>query len=143
MVPVDHIIDERTTRFQSATVMESVTIDGRSFVVVGGADDGLSLFTITPDGRLIHLDSIADDNRAALRDVSALAIRVIDGKIVVFAGSATESGVSQFVRGHDVDPAAAEGTEHPQVHRQPSDGRIRDVPARRGRVGHRERISSR
>ena len=108
LVPVDHVIDERTTRFQSATVMEAVTIDGRAFVVVGGADDGLSLFTITPDGRLIHLDSIADDNRAALRDVSALAIRVIDGKIVVFAGSATESGVSQFV----LDPGRIGQTRH-------------------------------
>jgi len=100
LVPVDHVIDERTTRFQSATVMEAVTIDGRSFIVVGGADDGLSLFTITPDGRLIHLDSIADDALTALTDVSALAVRVIDGKIVVFAGSGVESGVSQFV----IDP---------------------------------------
>lgn len=108
LVPVDHIIDERTTRFQSATVMEAVTVDGRAFVVVGGADDGLSLFTVTPDGRLIHLDSIADDNRAALTDVSALAIRVIDGRIVVFAGSAKESGVSQFV----IDPGRIGQTRH-------------------------------
>lgn len=100
LVPVDHIIDERTTRFQSATVMEAVTIDGRSFIVVGGADDGLSLFTVTPDGRLIHLDTISDDSRTMLRDVSALAVRVIDGRIVVFAGSAVEAGVSQFV----IDP---------------------------------------
>ena len=108
MVPVDHIIDERTTRFQSATVMESVTIDGRSFVVVGGADDGLSLFTVTPDGRLIHLDSIADDQRAALADVSALALRVIDGRIVALAASATESGLSQFV----LDPGKIGQTRH-------------------------------
>jgi Ca2+-binding RTX toxin-like protein len=100
LVPVDHVIDERTTRFQSAPVMETVVIDGRAFVVVGGADDGLSLFTITPDGRLIHLDTIADDTRTALTDVSALAVRVIDGRIVVFAGSEVEAGVSQFV----IDP---------------------------------------
>lgn len=97
LVPVDHVIDERTTRFQSATVMEAVTVDGRAFIVAGGADDGLSLFTITPDGRLIHLDSIADDALASLTDVSALAVRVIDGRIVVFAGSEVESGVTQFI----------------------------------------------
>ncbi|WP_255440576.1 calcium-binding protein [Paracoccus sp. MC1854] len=100
LVPVDHVIDERTTRFQKATVMEGVTIDGRAFVVVGGADDGLSLFTLTPDGRLIHLDTIADDARWALSDVSALAVRVMGGRIVVFAGSEVERGVSQFV----IDP---------------------------------------
>ncbi|MFC0339940.1 calcium-binding protein [Paracoccus niistensis] len=108
LVPVGHVIDERTTRFQSATVMEAVTIDGRAFVVVGGADDGLSLFTITPDGRLIHLDTIADDSLSTLTDVSSLAIRVIGGKIVVFAGSATESGVSQFV----IDPGRIGQTRH-------------------------------
>ena len=97
LVPVDHVIDERTTRFQSATVMESVTIDGRSFVVAGGADDGLSLFTITPDGRLVHVATVADSDWTRLQDVSALAIRAVDGKIAVFAGSATETGVTQFL----------------------------------------------
>ena len=108
MVPVDHVLDERTTRFESATVMEAVMVDGRAFVVVGGADDGLSLLTVTPDGRLIHLDSIADDHRTALADVSALALRVIDGKIVVLAASATEAGVSQFL----LDPGPIGETRH-------------------------------
>lgn len=108
LVPVDHVIDERTTRFQSATVMEAVQIDGRAFVVVGGADDGLSLFTVTPDGRLVHLDTIADADGMSLANVSALATRVIDGRIVVFAASATEDGISQFV----IDPGRIGQTRH-------------------------------
>lgn len=100
LVPVDHVLDERTTRFESATVLEAVSVDGRAFVIAGGADDGLSLFTLTPDGRLLHLQTIADRADLALADVSALAARVVDGRIVVFAGSAREPGLTQFV----IDP---------------------------------------
>lgn len=100
MLPVDHVIDELTTRFRSVPVMEAITVGGRAFVVAGGADDGLSLFTVTPDGRLIHLDTIADTAALALSGVSSLAVREIGGRIVVFAGSETEGGVSQFV----IDP---------------------------------------
>lgn len=108
LVPVDQVIDERTTRFQSATVMEVAQVAGRTFVIVGGADDGLSLFTLTPDGRLVHLDSIADEKGRSLADVSALAVREIGGRIVVFAASATESGVSQFW----IDPGRIGVTRH-------------------------------
>lgn len=100
LVPVDHVLDERTTRFEAATVLEAVSLDGRAFVIAGGADDGLSLFTVTPDGRLLHLQTIADRADLALADVSALAAQVVDGRIVVFAGSATERGLTQFV----IDP---------------------------------------
>ncbi|WP_246026615.1 calcium-binding protein [Paracoccus luteus] len=108
LVPVDHILDERTTRFQNATVMEAVSVDGRAFVIAGGADDGLSLFTVTPDGRLLHLQTIADADDIALADVSALAAHVVDGRIVVFAGSATEPGLTQFV----IDPGTIGQTRH-------------------------------
>lgn len=97
LIPVDHVIDELATRFRNATVMETVTIDGRAYVLAGGSDDGLSLFTLTPDGRLIHLSSIADQAETTLLDVSALAVRAIGGKIAVFAASQVEQGISQFV----------------------------------------------
>lgn len=100
LVPVDHVLDERTTRFQGATEMTTVTVNGRSFVIAGGADDGLSLFTVTPYGQLLHLDTIVDRDDLALADVSALSAHVVGGKIVVMAASAVEQGVSHFV----IDP---------------------------------------
>ena len=102
MLPVDHVIDELGTRFQSVTAMEAVTIDGRSFIVAGGADDGLSLLTLTADGRLLHLATIADTAQLALADVSSISASVVDGRIVVVAASATEHAFSQFI----VDPGA-------------------------------------
>ncbi|MFD1882568.1 calcium-binding protein [Paracoccus pacificus] len=97
MVAVDHVIDELDTRFRGATAMDVVTIDGRSFVFVGGADDGITVFTISPSGRLIHLRTIADADGITLASVSALKAVAIDGRIALFVASATENGLTQLV----------------------------------------------
>ncbi|MBW7055080.1 M10 family metallopeptidase C-terminal domain-containing protein [Paracoccus bogoriensis] len=93
----DHIIDERTTRFQSVTAMESVVVDGRSLLFVGGADDGISVFTLMPDGRLLHLLTIEDTNGTTLANVSAIRALVVEGRVMLFVTSATETGITQFV----------------------------------------------
>ena len=96
LLPADHILDERTTRFHGATALDSVTIDGRAYIFVGGGDDGISVFTMTPDGRLLHLVTLADADDRAMANVSALSVAEIDGQIVLFVASKTESGITQF-----------------------------------------------
>lgn len=100
LTPVDHILDEGGTRFANVSEMAAVTLSGRSFLVVGGSDDGLSLFTMLPDGRLIHLDTIADTAALSLQNVSALTAASLGGKISVAAASGIEAGISQF----EIDP---------------------------------------
>ncbi|WP_149765842.1 calcium-binding protein, partial [Paracoccus thiocyanatus] len=97
LLPADHVIDERSTRFDGATALATVTMDGRAFVFVGGGDDGISVFTLLPEGRLMHLTTLVDTDDRALADVSALSAVAIDGKIALFASSRTESGITQFV----------------------------------------------
>ncbi|SMO69130.1 calcium-binding protein [Paracoccus laeviglucosivorans] len=100
--PVDHIIDELGTRFHAVTALETVMLDGRAFIFAGGGDDGISVFTIMPDGHLLHLATLADGNDRALANVSAIAAMEIDGKIAVFVASRTEKGITQLV----FDPGA-------------------------------------
>lgn len=97
LVPVDHVIDELSTRFDQATAVATASVDGRSFVFVGGADHGISVFAVLPNGKLLYVDSIADDDRMTLADVSALGAVAVDHKIAVFVGSETETGVTQLV----------------------------------------------
>lgn len=67
----------------------------RGFVVVGGADDGISLFEVQPDGSLFHIESIADENNTTLQDVSQIEVVVIGSQIqLIVAGS--ETGFTQF-----------------------------------------------
>ncbi|MFC3570659.1 M10 family metallopeptidase C-terminal domain-containing protein [Paracoccus simplex] len=97
LLPADHVVDERSTRFAGATALETVTMDGRAFVFVGGGDDGISVFTVLPDGKLLHLTTLVDTDDQTLADVSALSAAVIDGRIALFVSSRTESGITQFV----------------------------------------------
>lgn len=96
LVARDHVIDELTTRFQSVTAMATAVVDGRAFVFAGGRDDGISVFTLQPDGRLLHLTSIADSNAMSLADVSAITAQVVAGRIVLFVASGTEAGITQL-----------------------------------------------
>ena len=103
LIPVDHIIDNKFTRFSDVTELTTVEHEGRLYVIAGGSDDGLSLFTLLPDGVLVHLDTVWDTNSTALQNVSALDAAVVAGQIVVFATSETEVGISRFTI--DPDPA--------------------------------------
>ncbi|RNF33672.1 calcium-binding protein, partial [Paracoccus methylarcula] len=95
--PTDHVLDEGYTAFQAVTSLETATIDGRTFVFAGGVDDGFSVFTLQPDGRLLHLRTLADRDDMTLADISDIEAKVIDGKIVLFISSATETGITQLV----------------------------------------------
>ncbi|MEQ8919016.1 MAG: hypothetical protein RID11_20120 [Roseovarius sp.] len=69
----DHLIDSRFSRFADVQDIAVAQVAGQVFVVAGGSDDGLSLLTLLPDGRLVHLDSIASDAAARLDGITRLA----------------------------------------------------------------------
>ncbi|MFQ6553778.1 hypothetical protein AAD018_015680 [Aestuariibius insulae] len=96
MTSVDHVMDTLETRFGTVTALDAIEVDGRVYVVAGGGDDGLSLFTMLPDGHLVHLDTIADDALSSLNNVSAVEIVETADGLQIFAASAAEAGVSQF-----------------------------------------------
>ncbi len=96
MVVVDQVNDDLNTRFQGISVLDCVTLQGRVFVVAGGGDDGLSLMELLPNGRLLHLETLADRLDIALQDVSALSLRAQGDQIDVFVTGWSETGLSQF-----------------------------------------------
>ncbi|WP_022704462.1 DUF4214 domain-containing protein [Pseudorhodobacter ferrugineus] len=101
MVVTDHVMDDRNTRFGGLTELATLTQDGQVFVAVAGADDGISLLTLLPNGRFLHLTTIVDDNAMALTNVSGLALRWQNGGIDLVAsggmpGSAQGSGITHL-----------------------------------------------
>lgn len=93
---VDHILDELTTRFDNITAIDSVAMDGRNFIFVGGVDDGISVFTLQPGGTLLHLTTIEDQDTLTLQDVVDIEAKTRDGEIDVFVSSAKETGISHL-----------------------------------------------
>jgi len=96
MVAVDHITDTLFSRFAGVSAVEVVATGDRVFVLAGGADDGISVFTLLPDGRLLHLSSIADSAGMTLADITALAAVLAGGRIQVFAAGEDAAGITQF-----------------------------------------------
>lgn len=98
--PVDHVLDNKWTRFDKATEIAAVQVEDRLYVIAGGGDDGLSLFTLLPNGKLVLLDSVADNNSTALQNIAALTAEYIGGRLHIYASSETEAGITHF----EVDP---------------------------------------
>ena len=94
--PVDHILDTLATRFGGVTALEVVEVDGHVLVLAGGADDGLSLFTLLPDGQLVHMQTMAHTFGSGLENVTDIDAVEIGGKIQIFVTSGAAPGVSQF-----------------------------------------------
>lgn len=92
----DHVIDDLPTRFAGVAQLEVVSHRGHVFVLAAGTDEGLSLFRLTAEGRLLHLDTLADGPAHALDGVSGLAAQAGDTGIDILTTAAGEPGLSLF-----------------------------------------------
>ena len=90
--PADHLVDTRATRFAGVTALEVVKIGSRVFVLAGGADDGLSLFTLLPGGRLLHLETLAQAPGLGLENVTAIAAAPVGAALQIFVASGRQGG---------------------------------------------------
>ncbi|MCC5969903.1 MAG: hypothetical protein JJU15_08130 [Pararhodobacter sp.] len=96
LTPTDHLIDTGATRFAGVQALTTAQSGDHVFVIAGGADHGLSVFVMLPDGKLVHLESIADGPETALFNVSALQAVVTGDTLHLFAGSQRDTGMTHF-----------------------------------------------
>ncbi len=96
LAAADHVVDDLTTRYSGVTALGSLTVNGRSFVVAGGADGGITLFTLLPGGQLVHLQTLADSLTTSLAAPSAIGMTLVGNEIQVFVSSGTEIGVTMI-----------------------------------------------
>ncbi len=96
LTAVDQVMDDLTTRFAGVSVLESITVDGRVFVFAAGMDDGISLFTLLPDGRLLLLETVCDSAQTGLSNVTELSVELVGDEVQLFVTSGAEAGITQF-----------------------------------------------
>ena len=97
LVAVDHVIDDLGTRFRAVSEVEAFMVGDRAFVAVAGSDDGITVLAVMPDGRLVHVDTVADTEAVTLADVGAMAAHVVDagaGAVDLYVVSASEVGMT-------------------------------------------------
>ena len=105
----DHVLDTRDTRFDGVHVIETATHHGRAYVAAAGGDDGVSVFELMDDGRLMHLVSIEDTEGSTLDAVSALNFSVQGDLLHLAVASGAEAGLSIFTVDISGRVAAATG----------------------------------
>ncbi len=94
----DIVHDTRDTRFDDATTLTSFEAGGRSFVVTGGSDAGVSIFELLPGGILFHHQSLAQDTAWDLGPILSLEAVALDNEVqILVAGSDQGAGLAQLV----------------------------------------------
>ena len=97
MVLRDQVLDELGTRFAGVTALATVVVDGQIYVAAGGSDDGVTLLTLLPDGRLLHLATLADGTATALTNPAALAMAARAAGLDLFvAGGGPLGGITHL-----------------------------------------------
>ncbi len=96
LTATDHLIDNLGTRFGAVQALAAIEMDGHAFVAAGGGDDGISLFSLLPDGRLLHQASLAQGAGLGLEDVTAIALAAAGTALQIFVAGEAAAGLSQF-----------------------------------------------
>ncbi|SHL51258.1 Ca2+-binding protein, RTX toxin-related [Roseovarius litoreus] len=91
---LDNTLDDRQTRFGGISVLQTLSHEGQVYVLAGGADDGLSLLQLLPNGQMVHLDTVSDTRALGLNNPNAVALTVFGGALHVVATSEREAGLS-------------------------------------------------
>lgn len=92
----DHLTDDRNSRFEGITALEIVQVEGRTYIIAGGADDGVSLLQLLEGGYLIARDHLADTTEIGLDNISDLAAIARGNGIDLFVASSSEAGITQL-----------------------------------------------
>ena len=92
----DHVLGSSETRFQAVRSVDAITVGDFAYVAAGGADGGISLFTVLSGGRLVHLSTTADTASTTLYRVSAISMSYMNGSLQILGGSAWEAGLTRL-----------------------------------------------
>lgn len=112
LTPTDHVLDTLDTRFGGVQSVAAMSAGGITYLVAGGADDGLSLFALLPGGQLQYLTSIEDRHDTSLQNVTAIAGTVLGDTLRLLVASQSESGLTDLaidIADQGITYAATEG----------------------------------
>lgn len=112
----DHVFDTAEVFLRDITSVETVSLNGRTFVLAGGAEDGLSVFELMPkSGTLKFMDSIGDDATLALQDITDIEAAVINGVVHVYVSSSAETGITHLTLDLGTIQTPVLGTKHDDI----------------------------
>lgn len=108
LTPTDIVIDERDTRFDGLTALQTIEAGGRVWIAAAGADDGVTLLELLPTGRLRHEATLIHGQGDALGNPAAMVMAMRGGTLDLYvagerAGPGGAFGVSFLQAMPDLD----------------------------------------
>lgn len=97
MTPRCHLLDDLDSRFAGVTALAVVQHQGLTYVIAGGADDGISVLLLLPGGQLLAETQLADTTRSGLANVSAIVAVSTATGIAITVASAAEPGLTRLL----------------------------------------------
>ena len=94
--PVQHIIDTSSTRLANVQDMAIAQVGDHVFVFAVGADHGVTMFKLLPDGQLIHMETWADGAGGALHTPLTISATLSGDTVHVLIGAQNATGVTHF-----------------------------------------------
>lgn len=92
----DHVLDDLATRFAGITALDAMVLGDVIYLAAAGRDDGVTLLSMLPDGRLVQEAVLADTLALALQDVSAVKLSVAAGRPQLHVASESEAGLTRL-----------------------------------------------
>ena len=92
----EHLMDTLDTRFDGVTALEVIEHNGRTYVIAGGADDGISVFLLMEGGHLVAQAHIEDTVDMGLDNISAITATGRGDGLDIFVASSSETGLTQL-----------------------------------------------
>ena len=111
----DHMLDTLDSRFAGVTDLVVLPHQGQTYIIAGGADDGISVFVLMPGGQLVARAFIEDTTAMGLENISAITAQSNGNGLDIFVASSSEFGITRLrldtgAAGVILDTAAAGGT---------------------------------
>lgn len=94
LTPTDHVLDTLHSRFGQVQSLSVAEYGDTAFVAAGGGDDGISLFILSDQGQLVHLDAFADTLAAGLSNITDIELHILGDTLHVYAASEDTRGIS-------------------------------------------------
>ena len=110
LTPTDHIIDDVARRFDQITSLAVSVAGDRVFVTAAGADDGFSLFSLLPGGRLFHEASVADSAAVTLDNITDIVSHIAGDTLSIYAASQSEPEITHYTADLSALGSVATGT---------------------------------
>lgn len=80
----DHVTDDLDSRFRGASALDVFDVAGRSFVVAGGSDAGLTIFELLPGGVFSLVSSTAFEDGQGMGNIASIDAAVSGQQVQIF-----------------------------------------------------------